>query len=108
MAKLRLQVQRGTLAAAASAAAAAGGGSDGAAVAAQPQVQQQLPAFRYRNLVHGLRSIVAAEGWPALFRGAGARMAFHAPSTAISMLLFERCRDAFAQLLGDSKRSGTT
>lgn len=87
MAKLRLQVQR-----AVAAVPPAGGGAAGAAPAASATPQ-------YRNFVHGLRSIVAHEGWTALFRGAGARMAFHAPSTAITMTAFEQCKAAFARLL---------
>ena len=89
MAKLRLQVQRTLDAAAtveaASKAGAAVGGSSNATTS----------SFRYRNIVHGLRSIVAEEGWRALFHGAGARMAFHAPSTAISMTAFETCKGFF-------------
>jgi hypothetical protein len=80
MAKLRLQVQRANDAA-----------SAGAGAPASPPL-----GFRYRNIVHGLRSIVAQEGWAALFRGAGARVAFHAPSTALTMTLFERCKAAYA------------
>ena len=92
--KLRLQVQRGMAAAAAGAAATAVHvGNDSAAAASL------APPFQYRNLLHGLRSIVHTEGWRALFRGAGARMAFHAPSTAITMTLFENCRDAYRSLL---------
>jgi hypothetical protein len=75
--KLRLQVQRG--------AASVGGSADGS----QP----------YRSLAHGLRRVVAEEGWRALFRGAGARVAFHAPATAVSMTAFETCKAAYLRLL---------
>jgi hypothetical protein len=68
--KLRLQLQRG-------AKADAGAG-----------------ATHYRGMAHGLASIVREEGWRALWRGAGARVAFHAPSTALAMVLFERCKSA--------------
>lgn len=41
------------------------------------------------------------EGAMALFKGASARIAFHAPSTAITMSLFESCRHVFAALLDE-------
>jgi hypothetical protein len=93
--KLRLQVQRATLAAAAgtatpsapSAAAAAGAGA----------------AFHYGGMADGLRRVVAAEGWRALFRGGGARVAYHAPATALSMTLFERCRHAAEGMLRETR-----
>jgi hypothetical protein len=75
MAKLRIQVQRGI--------AAQGDGS----------------GFRYRNLLHALQTIVRDEGLLALFKGAGARMAFHAPATAITMTLFERAKQLAAHFL---------
>jgi len=43
----------------------------------------------YRNMFDGLGKLVRADGVRGLFRGAGARMAFHAPATAINMALFE-------------------
>jgi len=67
--KLRLQVQRG---------AAAGGGGAGATT--------------YRGVGHGLGAVVKAEGVAGLFKGAGARVAFHAPSTAITMTAFEKIK----------------
>lgn len=70
LAKLRLQVQR-----------AAGG--------VGPM------AYGYRGVWHALTSVAADEGPLALFRGAGARMAFSAPMTAISFALFESCKAAF-------------
>lgn len=39
------------------------------------------------------------EGVMALYKGAGARVTFHAPSTAITMALFESCRQFFADIL---------
>ena len=39
------------------------------------------------------------EGVRGLWRGAGARMAFHAPMTAISITLFEECKWFFETLL---------
>lgn len=84
LAKLRLQVQRGAT------AAATTGGANGGSL-----------GFQYRNLPHALVSIARSEGGAALFRGALARVAFHAPSTAITMTLFERCKGAAAAWLGD-------
>lgn len=89
--KLRLQVQRGERAAAAANATAAG-------------VTSAALPFHYRNIVDGLRTVIRTEGYRALFRGAGARMAFHAPSTALSLTLFERCKVAAADLLNRSDR----
>lgn len=77
--KLRLQVQR-----------ASGGAGDA------------VP-FQYRNMWHGLQLIVAEEGWRALLRGAGARIAYHAPATAITMTLFERCKGVASHLLYGSE-----
>lgn len=82
--KLRLQVQR-----AGTAAIAAAGVGPGPAPWGAP----------YRGVAHALREVVRLEGAPALFRGAGARVAFHAPSTALTMTLFETCKDAAARLL---------
>ncbi|KAA0170807.1 hypothetical protein FNF27_06504 [Cafeteria roenbergensis] len=70
--KLRLQVQRG------------GAGLD----------------FGYTGLIQGLRRMAAEEGLRAMMRGAGTRVAFHTPTTAISMALFETCKDAVATSMG--------
>jgi len=60
------------------------------------QVQRANPSktelVRYRNTVHGLLSVMSHEGVSGLFRGVMARMAFHAPATAINMALFESIR----------------
>jgi len=88
LAKLRLQVQRGSL--------------GGKAAAGSPPATAGNPSvgtFQYTGMRHALASIVRQEGWRALFRGAGARMAYHAPTTAITMALFERCRGAAEALL---------
>lgn len=77
LAKLRLQVQRG----AAAAAATNGGGGGGG-----------LPAFRYTGVLDALATMAREEGLRSWFRGAGARIAFHAPSTALTMALFEACK----------------
>jgi hypothetical protein len=74
LAKLRLQVQRGR------AAADPGGATP----------------FQYHHTAHALAAIVREEGPAALLRGAAARVAFHVPSTALTMWLFDRCRAAAA------------
>ena len=119
LAKLRLQVQRGLDAAngpprpaaaapapvppsrtpAPTAAASAAATAAAASAAAATVATATATPFRYRNLAHGLSVIVRTEGWRALFRGAGGRMAFHASSTAITMTAFENCRDAYRRLL---------
>ena len=48
--------------------------------------------FGYRNLFDGLGKLVCREGVPGLFRGVGARMAFHAPMSAFGIALFEGFR----------------
>ncbi|CAI5701604.1 unnamed protein product [Peronospora effusa] len=53
----------------------------------------------YRGIIDGLTQLIRTEGVLALYKGAGARVAFHAPSTAITMSLFERCRQVFASLI---------
>jgi hypothetical protein len=100
--KLRLQVQRGARAAGAAAAAAAaavGAEAGAAATGGGPAVPPGGLPFHYRGVVDGLATVIKSEGWAALFRGAGARMAFHAPSTAITMTLFESCKSFFAARL---------
>ncbi|RYG56145.1 solute carrier family 25 protein [archaeon] len=81
MVKLRLQVQR-----AAAAVAAAEG---------------RTSSFQYTGMADALRQLVSQEGWPALLRGAGARVAFHAPTTALTMTLFEQCKHWFERTLPD-------
>lgn len=82
--KLRLQVQRGA-----------------------PGSTAPLPwGARYRGMLDALAEIVRREGGVrALFRGVGARVAFHTPSTALYMTLFETCRDAFARALREGNQT---
>lgn len=63
--KLRLQIQRRTC-------------------------ERHTPSTSYTGVWDGLGQTVRSEGIPGLFKGAGARMAFHAPSTALTIALFER------------------
>ena len=43
----------------------------------------------YRGVWHALTSIYKQEGFKHLFRGGGARMLFHAPSTAVTLTSYE-------------------
>jgi len=64
------------------------------------QVQRQRQAAaaikstegQYRNMFDGLTKLWRSEGVPGMFRGVGARVAFHAPATAINMALFEEIK----------------
>jgi len=79
LAKLRLQVQR---------ASATGARTD-------------KTAFGYSGVGDALRAIARQEGGAALMRGAGARVAFSAPMTAMSFALFESCKAQFAAVLAE-------
>jgi solute carrier family 25 thiamine pyrophosphate transporter 19 len=46
----------------------------------------------YRGLIHATRDIYQQGGIRGLFRGAGARVLFHTPSTAITMAVYEECK----------------
>lgn len=46
----------------------------------------------FNGVVDMVSRIWQTEGLRGLFRGAGARIAFHAPNTAITMALFETCK----------------
>ena len=54
-------------------------------------------AFGYRGILHGLKSVFAQDGFVGLFKGVGARMLFHAPSTALSIGFYEYFRAAITQ-----------
>lgn len=55
--------------------------------------------FRYKNTLDGLIQVIKNEGFPALFRGATARMAFVAPSTAITISLVDILKGYYTRLL---------
>ena len=78
--KLRLQVQRG---------------STSTQARQRNNVVGYGGNFGYRNMVDGLCKLVRHEGAHGLLRGAGARMAFHAPMSAFGIALFEEFRIAF-------------
>lgn len=98
MAKLRLQVSRAAAAAESGASASASTVESVAATEGKTMAARELN-FQYRNFVHGMGEIYRHEGFRGLWRGAGARMMFHAPMTAISITLFEECKRLFEQVL---------
>eukprot|EP00903_Cladosiphon_okamuranus_P019808 g18206.t1 len=87
LAKLRLQVQRGTTVTAGE--AGSGLGPSAAAAAAAP----------YSGMMDALRRSYRLGGLMGLFKGSGARMAFQAPSVAITMAAFEKSKEAWGYLL---------
>ena len=50
-------------------------------------------------MMDGLQKILRYEGVAGLFRGAGARVAFHVPSTAITISSFEQLKLLYEDLL---------
>lgn len=86
MIKLRIQVQRRQ------AAAAAASPSPGV-------VAEQGFTFAYRGMVDGVSTVLREDGVRALWKGAGARVAFMVPSSAISMVAFESCKRWWTSLL---------
>ncbi|CAI5741874.1 unnamed protein product [Peronospora destructor] len=65
----------------------------------QPAYATEATPAAYHGIIDGLTQVIRTEGVLALYKGAGARVAFHAPSTAITMSLFESCRQVFASLI---------
>ena len=82
MAKLRLQVQRGSA-------------SVGGTVSSQTFAQ-------------AIASIVRNEGVMSLFKGSVARVLFTVPSTAVSIALFERFKGFYAGMGSPSSREATS
>lgn len=77
MAKLRLQVQRGRIAAS---------GNTGTQI-------------YYKNMLDCLVQTFSKDGLRGLFRGAGARVLHFAPATTITMTCYEKCRLFYSNLL---------
>ena len=92
MIKLRIQVQRRAAASSAAAAATA------------TSAEAQGFTFEYRGMVDGVTTVLREEGLAALWRGAGTRIAFMVPSTAISMVAFEWCKRHYTRLWGGTAR----
>ena len=102
MAKLRLQVQRGAIAAnaanaAASTAAASASATANSATASSTTFSTSWP--QYKSLLDGMTQIVRKEGAAALFKGAFARVAFQAPTTTIAITSFETLRLQFEKVV---------
>ena len=91
MIKLRIQVQRRAAAASAAAATASAAGRQGF-------------TFAYRGMMDGVATVMREEGLAALWRGAGTRVAFMVPSSAISMVAFEWCKRHYTSLWGSTDR----
>ena len=82
--KLRLQVQRG---------AAVSSMSSGRAAAAATSASKHVHHWgQYKGMLDGLRQVCVQEGAQGLFRGVGARMAFHGPSIAITISAYEKLK----------------
>lgn len=94
--KLRLQVQRSQRHAMTPAAAHTGAlRGEGAAL----KRSKSSPPENYRGMWDGLVRVSKAEGVIGLWRGAGARMLFHAPASAITIASFEHCRLLWSSVL---------
>ena len=51
------------------------------------------------SLYKMLKKVYCEDGVRGLYRGAGARVLFHTPSTAITMAVFEECKKRWTQVL---------
>jgi Mitochondrial carrier protein len=95
---LRLQVQRG-------AAAAAHSSNSNSSVHNHTQridsssSSKRAAAVHYTSMIDGIQKMYKVGGVCQLFKGAGARVAFHAPTTAIMMLAYEECKAFYANIL---------
>jgi uncharacterized membrane protein YgcG len=100
--RLRLQVQRGAEgktvgSGAESAAGGGGGGGSGSSGSSKPAAAAAIEP--YRNTLDGLRKIYRREGLYGWFKGSGARIAFHSPSTMISMSLYDILKNEFHRFM---------
>ena len=78
MAKLRLQIQRGNN-------------------SADATLSSSSSNISYRGMVHCLKHTYEQHGIKGLFRGSGARVIHYAPSMAITMTCYEKCRSFYAR-----------
>jgi len=81
VAKLRFQIQQSPLLT--------------TTTAAELVLKTEAPAavtVLYRGLFHAMWHIHHTLGWQGLFRGAWTRILFHTPNTALTMTLFEECK----------------
>jgi hypothetical protein len=63
------------------------------------QIQRGSQSKSYRNMIDCLLQTYNQEGLTGLWRGAGARVIHFAPATAITMSCYEQCRAYYAQHL---------
>jgi hypothetical protein len=56
---------------------------------------QTSRVFPYRNVVHGVGSILQSEGISGLFKGVGARVLFASPAAALTITLYERLKQFY-------------
>ncbi|CAM9558423.1 unnamed protein product [Chrysoparadoxa australica] len=82
LAKLRLQVQRAKT------------GSAGSVTA--------VSCTRYTGMLHVLISVFKSGGFPALFKGSGARVLFATPFTAVCMATYERFKLFWGRIIDDT------
>lgn len=74
-------------------------GLDMAKLRIQVQRASAVKVFPYRNVFHGVYCIARDEGLKGLFKGAGARMCFHAPATALTITLYEKLKIVYDRVL---------
>lgn len=60
---------------------------------------EPVPEGHLTGFSHAIRTVYSEGGVRALFRGAGARVAFHTPSTCITFTCFEECRKLMQRLV---------
>ncbi|CAJ1953940.1 unnamed protein product [Cylindrotheca closterium] len=82
MAKLRLQIQRGS-----------------AASMTSTSSTEAINMVRYRSMRDCLSQVFQREGIQGLFRGAGARVLHFVPATTVTMTCYESCRSFFYKRL---------
>jgi hypothetical protein len=75
----------------------------GAAAASEGVTTGAVELTHYRNTWDGLRKIMAKDGMRGLFKGSGARILFHTPSTMISMSTYDHCKNWYSQMLERGK-----
>ncbi|OQR92131.1 inorganic diphosphatase [Achlya hypogyna] len=63
------------------------------------QSAQSQAAPKYSNTLQGLQRILAEDGIRGLWKGAGARVAFQAPLTGITIAIYEKCKELVANFV---------
>ncbi|ETV90556.1 hypothetical protein H310_14681 [Aphanomyces invadans] len=60
------------------------------------RMQQHPTAATYQNTFQALQRVARKEGFVGLWKGVGARVAFQAPLTGLTLALFEKCKHVCA------------